>query len=59
MNNKDQKCEKSGELLKASQFASLKREGEPAEKEHENLVCRNYPKCDLAEKTKNDQNQNR
>ncbi len=53
MTNESKKCEKCGELLKPSQFASLKREGEPAEKEYENLVCRNYPKCPNAEKEVN------
>lgn len=44
------KCNKCGEILKSSQYAKLKRDGEPAEKENENLVCRNYPNCDIAEK---------
>lgn len=44
------KCSKCGKLLKPSQYASLKKEGEPAKKEHENLVCRNYPNCSLSEK---------
>ena len=50
MNNEKEKCEKCGELLKSSQYARLKREGETTEKEYENLVCRNYPECSLAEK---------
>jgi ssDNA-binding Zn-finger/Zn-ribbon topoisomerase 1 len=44
------KCKECGELLKASQYARIKREGEPAVKETEDLVCRNYPKCPKAEK---------
>ncbi len=46
----EKKCEKCGELLKPSQYIGLKREGEPAEKEYDNLVCRNYQKCSVAEK---------
>jgi len=45
-----EKCEVCGEPLKPSQYAKLKREGEPAEKASENLVCRNYPACPKAEK---------
>ena len=45
-----EKCEECGEFLKPSQYARLKRPGEPSEKENENLVCRNYPKCSQAEK---------
>jgi hypothetical protein len=44
------KCEACGGPLKPSQYARLKREGEPAEKAFENLVCRNYPACPKAEK---------
>ena len=47
---KNEKCSECGESLKLSRYAKLKRAGEPAEKEYENLVCRNYPKCILAEK---------
>lgn len=46
----NKKCKECGEILKPSQYAMLKREGEPAEKENENLVCRNYPNCSLSEK---------
>ncbi len=45
-----EKCETCGEPLKPSQYARLKREGEPAKKATENLVCRNYPACSNAEK---------
>jgi len=45
-----EKCEACGEPLKPSQYAKLKREGEPAEKASGNLVCRNYPACSRAEK---------
>lgn len=44
------RCAVCGEPLKTSQYARLKREGEPAEKASENLVCRNYPACPKAEK---------
>ena len=44
------KCEECGEPLKPSQYARAKREGEPAVKLNDNLVCRNYPKCEKAEK---------
>lgn len=50
MDNINNKCAECGESLRPSQYASLKREGEPAEKEGENLVCRNYPNCNLSEK---------
>lgn len=46
----NEKCKGCGEILKPSQYANLKREGEPAEKENEHLVCRNYPNCKVAEK---------
>jgi len=45
-----EKCEVCGEPLRPSQYAKLKREGEPAEKTAENLACRNYPACPKAEK---------
>jgi ssDNA-binding Zn-finger/Zn-ribbon topoisomerase 1 len=44
------KCPKCGEPLKPSQFARRKKEGEPTIKANDNLVCRNYPVCDMAEK---------
>lgn len=50
MNDLSKKCENCGEDLKPSQFARVKKEGEPAVKTHENLVCRNYPACEKAEK---------
>jgi hypothetical protein len=50
MNDLIQKCVKCGELLKPSQYARKKPEGQPAVKSDETLVCRNYPKCSLAEK---------
>lgn len=50
MGNINRKCIECGELLQSSQYARLKKEGEPAKKEHESLVCMNYPKCTLAEK---------
>jgi hypothetical protein len=46
----NKKCEKCGETLKPSQYASLKKEGEPAVKAEDNLVCRNFPDCSKAEK---------
>ena len=39
--------------LKPSQYARIKREGEPALKREENFVCRNYPDCPMAEKEVN------
>ncbi len=50
MSNQNKKCEECGEPLKPSQYANLKREGEPAIRAEENLVCRNYPACKKAEK---------
>ena len=50
MNNESKKCEKCGEDLKPTQYGRLKREGEPAAKAHESLVCRNYPDCEKSEK---------
>lgn len=50
MNDQIKKCEECGESLKPSQFAREKKEGEPAEKWSENLVCRNFPNCPRAEK---------
>lgn len=47
--NQEKRCDECGEPLKSSQYASLKREGEPAVKADENLVCRNYPACKKAE----------
>ncbi len=46
----NRKCETCGVELKPSQYARLKREGEPATKADEDLVCRNYPDCPKAEK---------
>ncbi len=46
----NKKCKECGKIMKPSQYASLKREGRPAEKENENLVCINYPGCSVAEK---------
>jgi len=46
----NKKCKECGVLLKPSQYASLKRAGEPAKKANEDLVCRNYPKCFKSEK---------
>ncbi len=50
MSNQDKKCEECGEVLQPSQYARLKREGEPSVKASDNLVCRNYPACKQAEK---------
>lgn len=50
MNNRDKKCDECGKSLEPSQYAKLKREGEPAVKMSENLVCRNYLTCKKAEK---------
>lgn len=50
MENKIKKCNECGELLKPSQYLKRQGEGEPAIKESENLVCRNYPICEKAEK---------
>lgn len=50
MNNQNKRCDECGELLQLSQYLSLKREGEPAAKMDEHLVCRNYPSCKKAEK---------
>lgn len=50
MNNQDKKCEKCGELLKPTQYATLKRECNLAVEINEDLVCRNYPACKNAEK---------
>ena len=50
MNKENKICDECGEFLKPSQYAKLKREGEPAVKADENLVCRNYPACTKAEK---------
>jgi hypothetical protein len=41
---------KCREPLKSSPYARSKIEGYPAVKEKNNLVCRNYPKCEKAEK---------
>jgi hypothetical protein len=49
MNNIEKKCEECGKQLKPSQYGSIKREGEPAKKVGEDLVCRNYPDCPKAE----------
>ena len=53
MNNLNQKCEECNELLKPSQYARNKGEGQPAVKCQDNLVCRNYPNCSKAEKENN------
>lgn len=50
MEDQNKRCEECGELLRPSQFARIQREGEPAVKIDENLVCRNYPTCSKAEK---------
>lgn len=50
MNNQNKRCDECGVPLKPSQYASFKREGEPAVKMGEDLVCRNYPACKKAEK---------
>jgi len=50
MNNTNKKCDSCGELLKSSQYARLKKEGEQSKKDAEVLVCRNYPTCNKAEK---------
>lgn len=50
MNNQFKKCEECGEPLKLSQYARLKRQGEPALNADEDPVCRNYPACKKAEK---------
>ncbi len=50
MDNQIKKCEKCEEMLKPSQYLRLEKEGEPIIREEENLVCRNYPKCEKAEK---------
>lgn len=50
MNSQLKICDACGEPLKQSQYASVKLEGQPAEKEGEELVCRNYPDCPEAEK---------
>lgn len=50
MSSQNKKCDECGELLGPSQYAKLKREGEPAVKMDEDLVCRNYPACKKAEK---------
>lgn len=44
------KCNKCGQTLKYSQYASLKLEDQPTVKIEGNLVCRNYPECNVAEK---------
>lgn len=46
----DKNCENCEESLKPSQYAVKKEEGEPAVKEDDDLVCRNYPACEKAEK---------
>jgi hypothetical protein len=50
MNNSTEKCDTCGELLKPSQYARLKKEGQPASNVNDHLVCRNYPACEKAEK---------
>lgn len=48
--NMNRKCDKCGNNLEHSQYAKgLNPDGTPL-KSHEGLVCRNYPKCPLAEK---------
>jgi hypothetical protein len=49
MDNLNKRCEACGEVLRPSQYARTKKEGEPALKDNENLVCRN-PNCPKAEK---------
>lgn len=46
----EKKCGECGQILKPSQHARLKQEGQPANRSKENLVCRNYPNCPMAEK---------
>jgi len=50
MNDLSKKCDNCGEDLESSQYARVKKEGAPVVKAHENLVCRNYPACEEAEK---------
>jgi hypothetical protein len=50
VSNLNQKCEDCGEDLKPSQYASRKNEGNLTIKDNEDLVCRNYPDCEKAEK---------
>jgi len=50
MDDLAKKCEECDEPLRSSQYARLKREGEPASDARDNLVCRNYPDCKKAEK---------
>lgn len=56
MINGEQRCETCGEPLGPSQYANTKEEGEKAVRAEDDLVCRNYPRCSVAEKpvTKND-----
>ena len=49
MNNQDSKCV-CGKFLQYSQFADNKGEAESAVNADEDLVCRNYPECEKAEK---------
>lgn len=44
------KCQKCGEPLKTSQYARAQKEGYKNVKAKDTLVCRNFPKCILAEK---------
>lgn len=50
MNNSDKKCDECGELLKETQYASGKKEGERGSGNDDGFVCRNSTKCAKAEK---------